>query len=251
MTDILRSINKRLSKYCGFTINKYREFPSDFECDHIDIIRSVQPFTMTGPEKLYSLIQAVKYIIQNNVPGDIVECGVWRGGSMMAVAQTLLRLNHTKKSLFLYDTFSGMSKPTELDVNFHGLKAFDKFQKKRLPGGKTNWCIASLNEVKESLLQVGYDQSKINFIKGEVEETIPEKAPENISLLRLDTDWYASTKHELIHLFPRLAKNGVLIIDDYGHWEGCKKAVDEYFSENKINIYLTRVDYSARMGIKL
>ena len=251
MTDILRSINKRLNKYCGFGINKYSEFPSDFACDHIDIIRSVQPFTMTGPEKLYSLIQGVKYTIQNDIPGDIVECGVWRGGSMMAVAQTLLRLNHTEKSLFLYDTFSGMSKPTDLDVNFHGLKASDKFNKKLLPDGKTNWAIASLDEVKENVLKVGYDQSKINFIKGKVENTIPETIPKTISLLRLDTDWYASTKHELTHLFPRLSKNGVVIIDDYGHWEGCQKAVDEYFSENKINIFLTRVDYSARMGLKL
>ncbi len=251
MTDILRSINKRLTKYCGFAIHKYIEFPSDFAYDHIDIIRLVQPFTMTGPESLYSLIQGVKHIIQNNVPGDIVECGVWRGGSMMAVAHTLLRLNHTEKTLFLYDTFSGMSKPTDLDVNWHGLKAYNKFNKRRLPDGKTNWAIASLNEVKENMLQVGYDQSKINFIEGKIEETIPETIPKTISLLRLDTDWYESTKHELIHLFPRLSKNGVIIIDDYGHWKGCQKAVDEYFSENKINIFLNRVNYSVRMGLKL
>jgi hypothetical protein len=251
MTDILRSINKRLTKYCGFAIHKYIEFPSDFAYDHIDIIRLVQPFTMTGPESLYSLIQGAKHIIQNNVPGDIVECGVWRGGSMMAVAHTLLRLNHTEKTLFLYDTFSGMSKPTDSDVDSHGLKASVKFNKRRLTDRKTNWALASLNEVKENMLQVGYDQSKINFIEGKIEETIPETIPKTISLLRLDTDWYESTKHELIHLFPRLSKNGVIIIDDYGHWKGCQKAVDEYFSENKINIFLNRVNYSVRMGLKL
>ena len=144
-----------------------------------------------------------------------------------------------------------MSTPTDLDVNFHGLKASNKFAKKKMDDGTTQWAYASLNEVKNNLLQTSYDKSKIHFIKGKVENTIPEKSPESISLLRLDTDWYESTKHELTHLFPRLSKNGIIIIDDYGHWRGCKKAVDEYFSENNINIFLNRVDYSARMGLKL
>lgn len=251
MTDILRSINKRLIKYCGLEIFRHKEFPTDFSDDHIDIIRSVKSYTMTSSEKLYTLIQGVKYIVQSNVPGDIVECGVWRGGSMMAIAHTLLRLDHTEKSLFLFDTFSGMSEPTDLDVNVHGLKASDKFRKKRRDDGRTDWAHASLGEVKKNLLQTGYEESKINFIEGKVEDTIPEKAPESISLLRLDTDWYKSTKHELIYLFPRLSKNGIIIIDDYGLWKGSQKAVDEYFSENKINILLNRVDHSARMGLKV
>ena len=107
--------------------------------------------------------------------------------------------------------------------------------------------------INRSLLtseRISLEESKIHFIEGKVEDTIPKKAPESISLLRLDTDWYESTKHELIHLFPRLSKNGI-VIDDYGHWKGSQKAVDEYFSENKINMLLNRVDYSARMGLKL
>lgn len=131
MTDILRSINKRLTKYCGLEIFRHKEFPMDFADDHVEIIRSVKPFTMTGSEKLYTLIQGVKYIVQSKVPGEIVECGVWRGGSMMAIAHTLLRLNHTEKSLFLFDTFSGMSEPTNFDVNIYGLKVSDKFCKKK------------------------------------------------------------------------------------------------------------------------
>ena len=251
MTDILRSINKRLVKYCGLQIFKHKEFPTDFADDHIDIIRLVKPYTMTSSEKLYALIQGVKHITQNNVPGDIVECGVWRGGSMMAVAHTLLRLNQKEKSLFLFDTFAGMSEPTEFDVNVHGLKATDKFIKKKRADETSDWTFASLDEVKKNLLQTGYDESKINFIAGKVEDTVPEKAPESISLLRLDTDWYESTKHELVYLFPRLSKNGVVIIDDYGLWKGSQKAVDEYFAENNINLLLNRVDHSARMGLKL
>lgn len=99
--------------------------------------------------------------------------------------------------------------------------------------------------------QTGYSFNNIVFIKGKVEDTlIKEAQPEKISLLRLDTDWYESTKAELEHLFPKLEKEGVLVIDDYGHWQGARKAVDEYFSKNKINILLNRVDYTCRMGIK-
>jgi hypothetical protein len=86
---------------------------------------------------------------------------------------------------------------------------------------------------------------------GKVEDTIPADIPEKIALLRLDTDWYESTKHELIHLFPRLQKGGVLIIDDYGFWKGARKAVDEYFAENNIQILLNRIDDTGRMAIKL
>ena len=84
-----------------------------------------------------------------------------------------------------------------------------------------------------------------------MEETIPTHIPHAISLLRLDTDWYESTKHELTHLFPLLSPGGVIIIDDYGHWQGAKKAVDEYFEENKIKILLNRIDYTGRIGVKL
>ena len=78
-----------------------------------------------------------------------------------------------------------------------------------------------------------------------------EKSPDKIALLRLDTDWYESTKHELLHLYPILAMHGLLILDDYGIWAGCQKAVDEYFSERKIKIFLSRIDDSCRAAIKI
>ncbi len=100
------------------------------------------------------------------------------------------------------------------------------------------------------MLSTGYPKEKIHLIKGKVEDTIPENIPKEIALLRLDTDWYESTKHELIHLFPLLKPNGILIIDDYGHWEGARKAVDEYISDNNIHILLNRIDYSGRISVK-
>jgi hypothetical protein len=87
------------------------------------------------------------------------------------------------------------------------------------------------------------------LIAGKVEETLPEHAPESIALLRLDTDWYESTRHELEHLFPRVVAGGVLLLDDYGHWKGSRKAVDEYFAAQGITMLLNRVDYTGRLGI--
>jgi len=99
-------------------------------------------------------------------------------------------------------------------------------------------------------LSIGYPEQQIHFVEGLVEETLPAEAPEEIALLRLDTDWYSSTKHELEQLYPRLAPGGVLILDDYGHWQGARRAVDEYFAENQITLLLNRVDSTARIGVK-
>jgi len=104
--------------------------------------------------------------------------------------------------------------------------------------------------VKEVLCGTGYPSERIHFVRGRVEDTIPASAPELIALLRLDTDWYDSTKHELIHMFPRLSKAGVIIIDDYGHWRGAREACDEYFAQNRIPILLNRIDYTGRIALK-
>jgi len=105
-------------------------------------------------------------------------------------------------------------------------------------------------EVQANLRSTGYDEEKLIFVKGMVEDTIPGLAPESIALLRLDTDWHASTRHELIHLYPRLQPGGVMMIDDYGHWQGARKAVDEYLSGLDVPLLLQRVDYTVRSAIK-
>lgn len=106
-------------------------------------------------------------------------------------------------------------------------------------------------EVERAVYGTGYDREKFHFISGAVEETIPEQSPKEIALLRLDTDWYESTSHELKHLFPRLTVGGVLIVDDYGHWQGARQAVDEYVADNHVRIFLNRIDYTGRIGIKI
>jgi O-methyltransferase len=212
------------------------------------IILAARPFTMTSVERMAALIQAVTYVTKNGIAGDIAECGVWRGGSMMAVALTLLAHGDWSRSLYLFDTFEGMSSPTGDDKSLDGISA--DVQLERDPQGTGVWCYASLEDVRANILSTGYPAEKIHLIKGKVEDTIPSNIPSSLSLLRLDTDWYESTKHELRHLYPLLNTRGVLVIDDYGHWQGARKAVDEYFAELGVKDYLHRIDYTGRILVK-
>ncbi len=224
---------------------------SDFSKLEETIIDKVSPFTLTNPERLVSFIRAVDYIVKNKINGSIVECGVWKGGSIMASLYKLKDLGLENRDIYLYDTFEGMSEPLDIDTSIRGESATKAFKTKDAVWDKIE-CSSSLDEVISNVATVGYSKEKLKFVKGKVEDTIDKlNAPEEIAILRLDTDWYESTKHELEMLFPKLVKGGVLIIDDYGHWQGCKKAVDEYFLENNIQMLLSRVDYTCRIGIKL
>lgn len=248
---MFRTIVGNLIRRLGFNLVRYREFPPDFILEDIKIISAVKPFTMTSDERLFALIQATKYIAKANIPGSIVECGVWHGGSMMAVAYTLKKLDKFDIDLYLFDTYEGMTKPGKIDVAYNGMPASSEFERTKKSEDSSDWCYASVEEVKKNLFGTGYDMNRLKFIKGRVEDTIPSLAPQQISLLRLDTDWYESTRHELVHLYPRLSVGGVLIIDDYGHWQGNRKATDEYFAQNNIHILLNRIDYPGRIAVKL
>lgn len=224
------------------------QLPDDFSPEDRELVRAVSPYTMTSPERIIGLVRGVEYVVRRDLPGAIVECGVWRGGSMLAVARTLLRLGVTDRDLFLFDTFEGMSAPTDHDVAFDGQTAADALRSGS-PGDLVH-ANAPLEGVREVLRSSGYDVHHIHFVQGMVEDTVPDAAPERIALLRLDTDWYESTRHELNHLYPRLADGGVLIIDDYGHWQGARRAVDEYFAEIATPPLLNRLDYTGRVAIR-
>jgi hypothetical protein len=243
---ILRQFGLAICAY-----EEYREFPPDFPEDDEAVIRETKPFSLTSPERIYALRRAIEYIVQNDIPGAIVECGVWRGGSMMVAAKTLLGLGRTDRDLYLFDTFEGMPEPTDVDISVERLRAPEHFREMKRQGVGSEWCCASLEDVRENLYSTGYDRERIHFVKGMVEETVPACAPAEIALLRLDTDFYESTRHELTHLFPLVSRGGVLIVDDYGYWEGAKKAVDEFISANKLCLLLHRIDESARVGVKL
>ena len=212
------------------------------------IIARVEPFTLTGTDRRASLLQAVDHVVRNRIAGAIVECGVWRGGSMMAVALALLERGDTTRDLYLYDTFEGMTAPTAADRAHTGEAAAAQLD--RTARGVGVWCEAGLEDVQANLWSTGYPRERIHFVRGPVERTIPATQPAQIALLRLDTDWYESTRHELQHLYPLLVPQGVMIIDDYGHWQGARRAVDEYFAASVPPVYLHRVDYTARLLVK-
>ena len=212
-----------------------------------DIFFKVREFTLLSIERVVANIRAVDYVLRRNIPGEIVECGIWRGGSTMAMA---LAATEHPRNIWMYDTFTGMTDPTEVDVNFRGKSAFTRMKEdaqtdQRVRGSV--YCLATLEEVRANMQSTGYPNEMLRFIKGPVEKTIPENLPEKISLMRIDTDWYESTRHELEHLFPRLAPGGVLIVDDYGFWKGSRKAVDEYFQGE---LLLNRIDSDGVMALK-
>lgn len=232
--------------------NLQEDFPSDYTTEEKDNISSVKGMSMTSQVRMVSLLRAIDYIVQNRIEGDIVECGVWKGGSMMLVAKRLMQLNDSTRNLYLFDTYEGMSSPGDKDVSLLDNKHANSLLEKtdRLAGNNV-WCYSSLDEVKGNLASTQYPASRMFFIKGKVEDTLPEPSIGKIALLRLDTDWYESTKHELETLYDNLASGGVLIIDDYGHWSGSRKAVDEFIEKRQLKIFLNRIDYTGRLAIKM
>lgn len=223
---------------------------SFIETEFIEIFKETKKYTMTNWVRMYSLYKSVKYIVSNGIQGDFIECGVWRGGSALIMVKTLERLGVFDRTVFLFDTFKGMSKPVKgVDISLSGGSAIEKWD--ILQGeGYNNWCYASLEDVKNNFKQVNYPENKIKFIEGDVLETIPETNIDKIALLRLDTDWYESTKIELEYLFPKLQEKGVLILDDFGDWLGAQKATVEYFEKINCELFLHRIDPGARIAIK-
>jgi hypothetical protein len=205
-------------------------------------------FTMTSRERMYALWQAIRYIVANGIPGDIVECGVWRGGSMRLAAMTLLSLNSVGRDIWLYDTFEGHTEPTQHDIDLYGYPAKGEYDRITNAGGK--WAFATLDEVRAVMAGCHYPAERIRFVQGPVQETLGNILPERIALLRLDTDWYESTKCEMERLYPLLSTGGILALDDYGHYRGARQAVDEYLSTLAQRPMLHRVDYSGRFAIK-
>jgi O-methyltransferase len=235
--------------------------PAELRGENVDagfteIARRIRPYTMTSEACQHALYQAVGYIEAARIPGALVECGVWRGGSVMLSCLALLQLG-AERDVFLFDTYEGMTPATSADLHANGCSAISLLASEaRRPdfrrwryGRDSIWCIASLEEVRANLRSTGYPDARLHFVVGPVETTVPAEAPEQISLLRLDTDWYESTRHELVHLLPRVADGGVLLVDDYGLWQGQRKAVDETLREHEPAVLLNRIDQSGRIGV--
>lgn len=222
----------------------------DMDTGFLPVYSACRPFTMTSAARMFALFKAVEYVVQTGIPGDFVECGVWRGGSAMVIAYTLQRLGVSDRRIWLYDTFTGMSAPTDLD---HKLRSTEPAMVKWNASRRANhvdWCYSPLDEVRANMESTGYPRERLVYVRGKVEETLPSQAPDRVALLRLDTDFYESTAHSLRCLYPQLAAGGVLILDDYGSWHGAKVAVDEYVQQHGVSMLLNRIDNAGRVGVK-
>ena len=214
------------------------------------VLRQVKPATMTPHSRIYNLAKAVESIVRSGIGGDLVECGVWRGGSLMTMALTLLHCGDRERRLWGFDTFAGMTQAGPQDRLIGG-PHFNEIIAKGTPGQKELYTAkAPLDLVKQNMAATKFPAERLHLVVGDVMETLPDQAPDHIALLRLDTDFYASTRHELETLYPRLVDGGVLLIDDYGCFKGSKDATDEYFATLEQPPLLWAIDHHARAGIK-
>jgi len=254
LKDLVRSAAHRR----GYRVSRIRPYAEELATLYVDadpwvltIAERLEDFHMTSPERMIALCKAVEHLVKTGVQGDIVECGVWRGGSMMAVASTLLHLGRTDRDLHLFDTFEGMTAPAAVDRDYKGAAAEGLLEEAKGDRTQQIWAYAGLDAVKSNMRSTGYPEARIHYVQGRVEDTLPAQAPQAIALLRLDTDWYESTIHELRTLWDRLAVGGILIVDDYGQWQGARKAVDEFFANLDSPPFLMRIDYTGRLAVKI
>lgn len=257
--NVLKTVVRRSLKLVGFEINRMKrvhiapQFPIEFSEKDMEIFHYVREndLSMTSDARLIATIALCKHCVHENIQGDFVECGVWRGGNSILAAAVFDAYDASKK-VYLFDTFEGMTPPEDVDVQAaDGLPARYEFEKSQ-QSDHNDWCYSSLDEVRENFRKAGLLSDRIVFLKGDVSQSLLDHSvmPEKIAVLRLDTDWYESTKVELEQLYPRLSVGGGLIVDDYGHWAGAKKAVDEYFDRCGNRPFLYPIDYTGRIGLK-
>lgn len=196
----------------------------------LDTVTTVRIYTRTTRAQVVALCDAVRYLTAARIGGDLVECGVWRGGSMLAAARTLLEAADRSRALWMYDTFSGI---------------WDDCG----PDGDAGANAVSLPAVQRTIAKAGYPEAHLRYIVGPLTDTIPNNAPERVALLRIGNDRYEPARHALEHLMPRMAGGGVVIVDDYGQSRGVRHAVDEYLEATGTPLLLHRVDEAARIGV--
>jgi hypothetical protein len=205
-----------------------------------DFINIVENYTITSNERIISLFQSLEHIRLNNIEGDLVECGIFKGGNILGMME-YCNFYGLSRNIWGYDTFLGMTEPEDIDIDHTGKFANDIYLSDEII------CKSSYEDVHNVLQKSNFNRERLKLIVGDICETLKINAhvPNKISLLRLDTDWYKSTKASLEVLYPNLSEGGILIVDDYGHWKGAKLAVDEYFNSKNFNYEC--IDYT---GIK-
>jgi O-methyltransferase len=199
----------------------------------MDIISVCKEYSMISTERFLNNIKSVEYILDSNIPGDIVEIGVYKGGSILSMMLTCEKYEKSR-TFHLYDTFEGMTPPTNEDVDFN-----NQDSQKLMDQNPFFKCICNYEEVKKNIEK--HTSIRPQYHIGDILKNT--FYPEQIALLRLDTDWYESTKFELENFYDKVSVGGIVIVDDYGHWKGCKKAVDEFLSVHP-EIKIEKIDYT-------
>lgn len=237
----------------GFEPMREAAMPIEFSPEDSSIIEHVlrRQLTMVSRERLFATAMACRHVVAQRIAGDFVECGVWRGGNSLVAADMFQRAGENR-GIYLFDTFAGMTEPTPEDFRARdgrdAMIDYVAYQKE----SHNEWCFASVTDVRNSFADLKLLTPSVRFVEGDVVQSLKVESnlPKTICVLRLDTDWFESTRAELEILYPRLCPGGVLIVDDYGHWGGARKAVDEYF-QNRPRPLLQYTDYTGRMGVKL
>lgn len=209
-------------------------------------IESARGYTMVDIHQQFLAYALARYIAEASLPGDLVECGVWRGGVSALMLRGLMAGGANHKRLWMYDTFQGMTAPSDKDLQIQSGRSAQEILS-RIPkmAGKKNewneWCFADEDDVRRTVSATGYPGQNINIVKGDVAVSLTEEKPRSISLLRLDTDWYESTRVELDSLYPLVEPGGFVIVDDYDDWSGARLAVDEFLCQLPVRPPLIKV----------
>jgi O-methyltransferase len=196
------------------------------------LILKVRNYTAVLAPRLAALYRLSKEVERSSLAGDIVECGVYNGGSSALIASVCLVSKNTRRNVWLFDSFEGLPPPTEMD----GKKAMECGW----------WCHGDLKKVRKIYSKLKIDPSRVHVVKGWFHETFPTAETGPIALLHIDADWYDSVKLCLDRFYDLVQPGGYIVIDDYGHWEGCRKATDEFLSRRCPGTELIRVDYTGR-----
>ncbi len=256
-------LGKKIINKAGFELTRKKHttkepVPVDLDKAFVDILSEFK-FSKGVSPVLYSTYKSIEYVVKNNIPGDLVECGVAQGTQVMMIAYALMKFGVTDRDIYLYDTFGGMTEPhPEFDFKVGRNKTLlpgdpdstRKYWDAKKGADFVDWCYCPLDKVKENVFSTGYPAERFKFVKGSVMDTLPKAKHQNIAFLRLDTDFYDSTKAELSYLYDFVPCGGVVTLDDYGAWDGCRKAADEFFQERKIFPMLHRTNVKERVFVK-
>jgi hypothetical protein len=190
--------------------------------------------TMVGRKRLDNLQQSVETVLFENVPGDLIETGVWRGGCTVLMRAILKAYGDTTRTVWVADSFEGLPAPDP-----------DRFPADR---DDTHHAVDFLrvgeNEVRETFRRYGLLDGQVRFLKGWFKDTLPSAPIERLAVLRVDGDMYESTLQALSALYPRLSPGGFAIVDDYGAIPACREATDDYRRAQRIETPLTRIDWT-------